>query len=228
MAARKPAWIFSWTAPPSNSSPQHADELRSQRRGRAGVQGDDKYLRRPVRKNGRWPDQPVTKSGSNSLHGDAYDILRNKSLDANSWISNLQKQPRDSTRRTISEPLSPVRSISQALQWAGQDLLMFNYEASGFIRRKRLNGAPTQAMTTATFLLCLRRSQSSGLLFRRTFSTITPPARTQIRGRHACHTRHRRCRSPLAGAHSHQYHSIHSGGFVFKQRSRICLRRHRA
>ena len=38
----------------------------------------------------------VTKSGTNALHGSVYDILRNKSLDANSWINNL-----DGTTRPV-------------------------------------------------------------------------------------------------------------------------------
>jgi len=32
----------------------------------------------------------TVKSGTNELHGSGYDFLRNKSLDANSWVNNLQ------------------------------------------------------------------------------------------------------------------------------------------
>jgi Carboxypeptidase regulatory-like domain/TonB dependent receptor len=32
----------------------------------------------------------TVKSGTNQLHGSGYDFLRNKSLDANSWVNNLQ------------------------------------------------------------------------------------------------------------------------------------------
>jgi hypothetical protein len=37
----------------------------------------------------------VTKPGTNALHGSVYDILKNKALDANSWINNLQGSPGD-------------------------------------------------------------------------------------------------------------------------------------
>src|ERR1700740_1199780 len=32
----------------------------------------------------------TVKSGTNEIHGSVYDFLRNKSLDANSWVNNLQ------------------------------------------------------------------------------------------------------------------------------------------
>jgi hypothetical protein len=36
----------------------------------------------------------VSKSGTNAFHGGAFDFLRNEKLDANSWFSNANRQPR--------------------------------------------------------------------------------------------------------------------------------------
>jgi len=41
----------------------------------------------------------VTKSGTNTWHGSAYDYLRNGDLDANSYFGKLDGQPRDPLRR---------------------------------------------------------------------------------------------------------------------------------
>jgi len=95
----------------------------------------------------------VTKSGSNSLHGDAYDILRNKSLDANSWISNLQKQPRGlDTQNDFGALISGPVYIPKLYNGRDKTFFMFNYEGFRFhTGGNGLNGAPTQAMTTGDF-----------------------------------------------------------------------------
>jgi len=79
----------------------------------------------------------VTKSGSNSLHGDAYDILRNKSLDANSWISNLQKQPRGlDTQNDFGALISGPVYIPSSTMGGTRPSSCSTMKASGFIREE--------------------------------------------------------------------------------------------
>ena len=43
--------------------------------------------------------QIVTRSGSNALHGDAFDYFRNDALDANDWFSNVNGLPKATMRQ---------------------------------------------------------------------------------------------------------------------------------
>ncbi len=66
----------------------------------------------------------VTKSGTNSYHGDVFDFLRNDALDANSFFSNQQGQPREILKRnqygfTIGGPVIIPKVFN------GRDKLLF-------------------------------------------------------------------------------------------------------
>lgn len=58
----------------------------------------------------------VTRSGTNELHGTAFDYLRNDALDANNWFANNAGQPRPEERQndfggTFSGPIVSNRSF---------------------------------------------------------------------------------------------------------------------
>lgn len=58
----------------------------------------------------------ITKGGSNSFHGSAYDFLRNNNLDANSWANNRSGIKRPSFQRnqfgaTFSGPISKAKKL---------------------------------------------------------------------------------------------------------------------
>jgi hypothetical protein len=95
----------------------------------------------------------VTESGNNILHGSVYDILRNKSLDANSWLNNLQgsKRPVD-TQNDFGAILSGPVYIPKIYNGHDKTFFMFNYEGFRFnTGGNGLNSAPTQAMSTGDF-----------------------------------------------------------------------------
>jgi hypothetical protein len=97
----------------------------------------------------------VTKFGTNDLHGDVYDILKNRVLDANSWASGLstpaQTKPID-TQNDFGAIISGPFYIPKLYNGRDKSFFMFNYEGyrwnTGGVG---LNGAPTQAMTTGDF-----------------------------------------------------------------------------
>jgi hypothetical protein len=62
----------------------------------------------------------VTKSGTNGLHGSVYDFLRNKVLDANSWLNNLQGSARPPDTQN---DFGAIISGPVYIQWPQQDLL---------------------------------------------------------------------------------------------------------
>ena len=97
----------------------------------------------------------VTKSGTNTLHGAIYDILKNRVLDANSWSSGLsspaQTKPID-TQNDFGAIISGPVYIPKLYNGRDKTFFMFNYEGyrwnTGGVG---LNGAPTHDMTTGDF-----------------------------------------------------------------------------
>jgi hypothetical protein len=100
----------------------------------------------------------VTKSGSNALHGSAYDILRNKELDANSWINNLQGTPRPvDTQNDFGAIISGPVYLPKLYDGRNKTFFMFNYEGFRFnTGGNSLNSAPTQAMLNGDFSALLQ------------------------------------------------------------------------
>ena len=109
----------------------------------------------------------VTKSGTNSLHGSVYDILRNKSLDANSWINNLQgsKRPPD-TQNDFGAIISGPVYIPKLYNGRDKSFFMFNYEGFRYdTGGNGLNSAPTQAMANGDFSALLQPVTAFGQTF---------------------------------------------------------------
>jgi hypothetical protein len=101
-----------------------------------------------------------SKQGTNTLHGSAYDLLKNRDLDANSWTNNRQNAifgantsptPTDTQNDFGASVGGPVR-----VPWLynGRDKTFFFFNYEGF---RQINGgnsllsAPTQAMLGGDF-----------------------------------------------------------------------------
>jgi hypothetical protein len=71
----------------------------------------------------------VTKSGGNSLHGDAYDYLRNGKLDANSFFNGIHHQPKpNSHRNQFGVSLGGPVYIPGVYKQRDKTFFFFNYE----------------------------------------------------------------------------------------------------
>ncbi len=95
----------------------------------------------------------TTKSGSNTLHASVYDMLRNKALDANSWINNYQgsQKPID-TQNDFGAFISGPVYIPWLYKGRNKTFFMFNYEGFRFdTGGNSLNSAPTSAMLNGDF-----------------------------------------------------------------------------
>lgn len=81
----------------------------------------------------------TVKSGTNELHGSAYDFLRNKSLDANNWFNNLRgdKRPLD-TQNDFGATLGGPVYIPKLYHGKNKTFFFFAYE--GFRFRTGGNG----------------------------------------------------------------------------------------
>jgi hypothetical protein len=100
----------------------------------------------------------VTKPGSNTLHGSVYDILRNRVLDANSWLNDLQgtSKPID-TQNDFGAIVSGPVYIPKLYHGHDKTFFMFNYEGFRYnTGGNSLNSAPTQAMLNGDFSALLQ------------------------------------------------------------------------
>ena len=75
-----------------------------------GVQSSDRGLQRRTRPFRRRGLNATIKSGTNSLHGAAWEFFRNDMLDAADWFSNNNGNEKASFARINSAPPSAVRS----------------------------------------------------------------------------------------------------------------------
>ena len=96
----------------------------------------------------------LTKSGTSSLHGDAYEFMRNGDLDANNFFSNLDGLPRPNEHRNqFGFAVGGPVYIPGVYKQRNKTFFFFNYEghrendpaASG------LGTVPTAAMRTGNF-----------------------------------------------------------------------------
>ena len=93
------------------------------------------------------------KSGSNGYHGEAYDLLRNTSLNANSFINNSNKLPRNIDRENdfgfnVGGPVW----IPKVYNGKNRTFFFFNYEGYRFTQGENvLLTVPTAKMHTGDF-----------------------------------------------------------------------------
>jgi hypothetical protein len=99
----------------------------------------------------------TVKSGTNELHGSAYDYLRNKSLDANSWKNNLLGSPRSvDTQNDFGATAGGPVFVPKLYNGKNKTFFFFAYE--GF--RLRNGGTGTQSLPNENF----RKGDFSALL----------------------------------------------------------------
>ena len=116
----------------------------------------------------------ISKQGSNAYHGSAYDLLKNRVLDANSWLNDYQNavfgpgtatKPLDTQNDFGASAGGPVR-----IPWLynGKDKTFFFFNYEGF---RQVNGgtsllsAPTQAMLNGDFSSLLTPVTINGQIF---------------------------------------------------------------
>lgn len=109
----------------------------------------------------------VTKSGTNSLHGAFYDFLRNRDLDANSWINDHDNVPKPvDTQNDFGAEISGPVYIPWLYNGHNKTFFMFNYEGFRFnTGGNGLRSAPTQAMLHGDFSSLLQPSTIDGVTF---------------------------------------------------------------
>lgn len=97
----------------------------------------------------------ATKSGTNDFHGSVYDFLRNRALDANSWINNhsnpIAPRPVD-TQNDFGAIVSGPVIIPKLFNGRDKTFFMANYEGFRFnTGGSNLQSAPTSAMYAGDF-----------------------------------------------------------------------------
>src|ERR1017187_6870928 len=116
----------------------------------------------------------VSKQGTNALHGSAYDLLKNRVLDANSWTNDYQnaqagkdiyKTPTDTQNDFGASVGGPVR-VPWLYNGKDKTFFFFNYEGFRQINGgKSLLSAPTQAMLGGDFSSLLNPVTVGGQTF---------------------------------------------------------------
>jgi outer membrane receptor protein involved in Fe transport len=102
----------------------------------------------------------ASKSGTNSFHGSAYDLLKNRVLDADSWLNDYQNavfgptsttKPLDTQNDFGASVGGPVR-VPWLYNGRDKTFFFFNYEGFRQVNgNKSLLSAPTQAMLGGDF-----------------------------------------------------------------------------
>jgi outer membrane receptor protein involved in Fe transport len=102
----------------------------------------------------------ASKQGTNNFHGSAYDLLKNRVLDANSWTNNYQNatlgansatKPLDTQNDFGASVGGPVR-VPWLYNGRDKTFFFFNYEGFRQVNGgKSLLSAPTQAMLGGDF-----------------------------------------------------------------------------
>ncbi len=95
----------------------------------------------------------VTKSGTNTLHGAVYDLLKNRVLDANNWLNdyNGSTKPID-TQNDFGGIVSGPVFIPKLYNGKDKTFFLFNYEGFRFdTGGVSVQSAPTAAMINGDF-----------------------------------------------------------------------------
>src|SRR5713101_5992441 len=99
----------------------------------------------------------TVKSGTNELHGSAYEYIRNRDFDANSWKNNLLGSPRNvDTQNDFGATVGGPVFIPKLYHGRNKTFFFFDYE--GF--RLRHGGTGTQSFPNENF----RKGDFSALL----------------------------------------------------------------
>jgi Carboxypeptidase regulatory-like domain len=95
----------------------------------------------------------VTKSGTNRIHGSVYDLLKNRDLDANNWVSNFNGTTRPiDTQNDFGGIVSGPVVIPKLYNGRDKTFFLFNYEGFRFnTGGVSLLSAPTTAMAGGDF-----------------------------------------------------------------------------
>ena len=109
----------------------------------------------------------VTKSGTNQLHGTAYEILRNKDLDANGWWNNYQGvQKGADTQNDFGGQVGGPVWIPKLYNGRNKTFFMFNVEAYRYSTGgSGLSSVPDKSWNTGDFSNLLAPTTSLGVTY---------------------------------------------------------------
>jgi hypothetical protein len=109
----------------------------------------------------------VTKSGTNDLHGSAYDLLKNRALDATNWVTDYQNQKKPiDTQNDFGGIISGPVFIPKLYDGRDKTFFLFDYEGFRFdTGGVALQSAPTTAMIAGDFSALLTPTTVNGQTF---------------------------------------------------------------